>query len=127
MYRPGDEAAFRIAALVEQINDLETENETLRAGLTIQHPRDVLRFGVKFDEMDGEQYVGVKDNGAYVRFEDYEWMANYADRLVEFGKLPCLPADLENLRESNTALATENEELKRLLADIKKDLVLLSL
>jgi hypothetical protein len=121
MYRPGDEAAFRIAELLEQINDLETENESLRSERTSLTPREVLRFGI----MEGEQYIGEKPEGAYVLFEDYEWMADYADRLVEFGNLPCLPADLENLRESNAAMATELEELKSLLAGIKKDLTLL--
>ena len=42
-----------------------------------------------------------------------DWYKNYADRLVEHKDMVCLPADLKNLRESNAALATENEELKK--------------
>jgi FtsZ-binding cell division protein ZapB len=34
----------------------------------------------------------------------------YADKLVDH--IPYLPADIENLREANTALALENEQLK---------------
>ena len=46
--------------------------------------------------------------GEYVKYEDYTWMSDYADRLVEFGKLPCLPKDLENLREANSHFSQEN-------------------
>ena len=45
--------------------------------------------------------------------KDLDWYKNYADRLVEHKDMVCLPADLKNLRESNAALATENEELKK--------------
>jgi len=41
-----------------------------------------------------------------------DWYKNYADRLVEHKDMVCLPADLKNLRESNAALATENENYK---------------
>ena len=41
-----------------------------------------------------------------------DWYKDYADRLVAHKDMVCLPADLKNLRESNAALATENEELK---------------
>jgi len=54
-------------------------------------------------------------------------MSDYADRLVEFGNLPCLPKDLENLREANLALATENHKLKETLALIQNDLTLMTL
>jgi len=37
----------------------------------------------------------------------------YADKLVDH--IPYLPADIENLREANTALALENEKLKEVL------------
>jgi regulator of replication initiation timing len=46
-----------------------------------------------------------------------DWYKNYADRLVEHKDMVCLPADLKNLRESNLKLATENEELKKLIMD----------
>jgi hypothetical protein len=53
--------------------------------------------------------------GEYVSFEDYKWMSDYADRLVEHKDMVCLPADLANLREANAALAQENFELKQQL------------
>ena len=44
--------------------------------------------------------------------KDIDWYKKYTDKLVEHKDMICLPADLKNLRESNAALATENEELK---------------
>ncbi len=44
--------------------------------------------------------------------KDLAWYKKYTDKLVEHKDMVCLPADLKNLRESNAALATENEELK---------------
>lgn len=44
--------------------------------------------------------------------KDIDWYKRYTDALVEHKDMVCLPADLKNLRESNAALATENEELK---------------
>ena len=67
------------------------------------------------------------ENVKWVSYEDYKEMSDYADKLVEFGKLPCLPADLENLRTANAQFATENEELKRTLAELRKDLILATL
>jgi FtsZ-binding cell division protein ZapB len=40
-------------------------------------------------------------------------LEKYTDDLVEHSNMPCLPADLRNLREANLALATENESLKK--------------
>lgn len=65
--------------------------------------------------------------GDYVSFKDYEWMSDYADKLVEFGNLPCLPKDLKNLREANLQLAMENQALKEAIADLKNELTLLTL
>ena len=45
--------------------------------------------------------------------KDLAWYKDYADRLVAHKDMVCLPADLKNLRESNTALAIENQELKK--------------
>lgn len=50
---------------------------------------------------------------AYVAFEDYEEVADYCDRLVDF--LPCLPKDVDNLREANGRFAIENERLRNRL------------
>jgi len=49
-----------------------------------------------------------------------DWYKNYADRLVEHKDMVCLPADLKNLRESNAALATENEELKKQVETLRE-------
>ena len=44
---------------------------------------------------------------------EIDWYKKYTDKLVEHKDMVCLPADLKNLRESNAALATENQELKK--------------
>lgn len=49
--------------------------------------------------------------------KELAWYKDYADRLVEHKDMVCLPADLKNLRESNATLATENQELKKLIMD----------
>ena len=45
--------------------------------------------------------------------KEVDWFKKYTDALVEHKDMVCLPADLKNLRESNAALATENQELKK--------------
>jgi len=40
-------------------------------------------------------------------------LEKYTDDLVEHSNMPCLPADLRNLRTANLAFATENESLKK--------------
>ena len=45
--------------------------------------------------------------------KEIDWFKKYTDALVEHKDMVCLPADLKNLRKSNAALATENEELKK--------------
>ena len=45
--------------------------------------------------------------------KEVAWFKKYTDALVEHKDMVCLPADLKNLRESNAALATENQELKK--------------
>lgn len=52
--------------------------------------------------------------------KDIDWYKRYTDALVEHKDMVCLPADLKNLRESNAALATENEELKKQLDSLKE-------
>lgn len=52
--------------------------------------------------------------------KDIDWYKKYTDKLVEHKDMVCLPADLKNLRESNAALATENEELKKQLDSLKE-------
>jgi hypothetical protein len=51
--------------------------------------------------------------------KDLAWYKDYADRLVTHKDMVCLPADLKNLRESNTALAIENQELKKQVETLK--------
>jgi hypothetical protein len=51
--------------------------------------------------------------------KDLAWYKDYADRLVTHKDMVCLPADLKNLRESNAALAIENQELKKQVETLK--------
>lgn len=60
--------------------------------------------------------------GNLVYYSDYEELSKYADSLVEFGKLPCLPKDLENLRSANSAFATENHILKERIRELESKL-----
>ena len=48
--------------------------------------------------------------------KEIDWFKKYTDALIEHKDMVCLPADLKNLREANAALATENEELKKVIA-----------
>lgn len=50
--------------------------------------------------------------------EDYK---DYCKELIEFGKLPCLPKDLENLRAANTQFAQDNHELLKLAEDLNEE------
>lgn len=59
--------------------------------------------------------------GDYVKYEDYKELSDYADSLVEFSKIPCLPKDLENLREANANLAMEVHTLREALRMIRDD------
>jgi hypothetical protein len=77
---------------------------------------------------DSPQIV-MKENtsGEWVKFSDYEKVADYADRLVALSDLPCLPKDLENLRNANAAFAEENHRLNELVASLRKDTILATL
>lgn len=63
---------------------------------------------------DMEQHPGV----GWVSYETYKWLADYTARLVEHSNMPCLPADLDNLREANAKLAEENHNLRSTLSKI---------
>jgi hypothetical protein len=62
------------------------------------------------------------DNGRFVEYKDYERLSDYCDRLVEVGKLPCLPKDLENLRNANTQFAQENQRLQDEVFDLRAEI-----
>jgi DNA-directed RNA polymerase subunit M/transcription elongation factor TFIIS len=53
--------------------------------------------------------------------KEVAWYKKYTDTLVEHKDMVCLPADLKNLREANAALATENEELKKIINRYRND------
>jgi hypothetical protein len=61
-------------------------------------------------------------NGEYVTYSDYEALSNYADSLVEFSKIPCLPADLKNLREANGHFAQENSILQGRIRELEAEI-----
>ena len=73
----------------------------------------IKRYKVEYDSISHTIFGVECDNGRFVEYKDYEHLSDYCDRLVEVGKLPCLPKDLENLRNANTQFAIENEELKQ--------------
>ena len=52
--------------------------------------------------------------------KEIDWFKKYTDALVEHKDMVCLPADLRNLREANSALATENEELKKKVKELTR-------
>ena len=111
------------STVLDELQRLREENAQLKGELPIMPHPQVHRFGLGLDAFTHEEVMLVKPDGKYVLYEDYAWMANYADRLVEFSNLPCLPADLDNLRSANSALAAENAKLCQIIADFRKDLI----
>lgn len=80
---------------------------------------------VMFNELNSMLYEVMGDfNKAWAENielkKEVAWFKKYTDALVEHKDMVCLPADLKNLRESNAALATENEELKKQLDSLKE-------
>jgi hypothetical protein len=71
----------------------------------------------RYEYIQNGHLSGLFENpdGDYVKYEDYKEMSDYADSLVEFGKLPCLPKDLENLRAANGNLAMKVQCLQETL------------
>lgn len=83
----------------------------------------VKRYSWYCDYINGKiDKVGMKQvkDGGYVSYDDYKHLSDYCDHLVEFSKLPCLPKDLDNLRQANTNFACENESLKKELELYKR-------
>ena len=76
--------------------------------------KDILAMFSELNSMFNElirDYNNALDDIVKLKAE-IDWFKKYTDKLVEHKDMVCLPADLKNLRESNAALATENEELK---------------
>lgn len=82
----------------------------------------VKRYRVEFDTISYTLYGVECPNGEYVEYKDYEHLSDYCDRLVEIGKLPCLPKDLENLRDANAKLAQQNHELQCEVLDLRAEI-----
>lgn len=83
---------------------------------------EIKRYTVDYD-FDTGVIAGVYcSNGEYVKYEDYEHLSDYCNRLVEIGKLPCLPKDLENLRKANTFFAEENYKLHSTIDSLRDEL-----
>ena len=81
--------------------------------------KDILAMFSELNSMFNElirDYNNTFDDNVQLK-KDLAWYKDYADRLVKHKDMVCLPADLKNLRESNLKLATENEELKKLIMD----------
>lgn len=53
---------------------------------------------------------------------ELEEARKYADDLVEHSNMPCLPADLRNLRQTNEHFAAENERLKEEIKELDRKL-----
>jgi len=60
--------------------------------------------------------------GDYVLYSDYKELSRYADSLVEFSKIHCLPKDLENLRTANASFAHENERLHARVRELEAEI-----
>ena len=87
--------------------------EVPRYEFTVQYAYDETFGGRTFSNA----LMSPKKTGSYVRYEDYKHLSDYCDHLVAFSKLPCLPKDLENLRNSNASMA---DEINRLTAENEK-------
>lgn len=59
--------------------------------------------------------------GDLINYSDYKELSEYADSLVEFSKIPCLPKDLENLRNANASFAQENSLLQARIRELEAE------
>jgi hypothetical protein len=82
----------------------------------------VKRYKVEYDSISHTIFGVECDNGRFVEYKDYEHLSDYCDRLVEIGKLPCLPKDLENLRKANASFAQENHDLRKTIFDLRNEI-----
>jgi len=58
--------------------------------------------------------------------EEVKHLREYTDHLVEFSKLPCLPKDLENLRNANEAFRDDIIDLIEKIKKLERERYLLS-
>jgi hypothetical protein len=82
----------------------------------------IKRYEFEYDPIYHDIFFVECDNGRFVEHKDYEHLSDYCDRLVEVGKLPCLPKDLEVLRKANHDFAIENADLQNTIEDLKGQL-----
>lgn len=54
--------------------------------------------------------------------EENQRLVKYADELVRHSNMPCLPADIRNLRDANLKFAVENEDLKKEIERLNEEL-----
>jgi regulator of replication initiation timing len=64
----------------------------------------------KYEDIKKVQSIILENEKLKLELEYYK---KYADTLVDHANLPCLPADLRNLRQANYDLSIENENLKK--------------
>jgi hypothetical protein len=81
---------------------------------TVETYTPVLRE-YKFDYFSAE--MELDSSGEWVRYGDYKELSEYADKLAE--GLPCLPKDIEVLRDANATLAQRVFELEQQLKERK--------
>lgn len=84
---------------------------------------EVKRYTIEFDVFTGEAERVECPNGDYVEHKDYKHLSDYCDRLVEVSKLPCLPKDLENLRDANAKFAQEVQDLRSTIDELDNEIV----
>lgn len=84
---------------------------------------EVKRYTIDYDSISHTVMGIYCPNGEYVKYEDYEYLSDYCDRLVEVSKLPCLPKDLENLRDANAKFAQEVQDLRSTIDELDNEIV----
>lgn len=101
----------------QQMDELMRQNVTLKAELdAIKNlPKPT---AARITHVGDGCFYGATD-GEWVSYVDYEELHEYTERLISFSKLPCLPADLDNLRKANTEFAVENQQLKETVRDLE--------
>lgn len=87
--------------------------------------KDVKRFKFVYDETNSCWAYVLDPSGEYVLYEDYSKLSDYADSLVDLSKIPCLPRDLENLRNSNAHFADENFKLSNRVRELEAEVAYL--